>query len=179
MAKGSGWGVYTLTGALVFDVDSVVDLKYSNKSKVSDFPVEKGAFATYNKVASPFGVKVQLAVSGSTRVSAFLAALDAEVGAANLYNVATPEAVYLNVTLESFDYARASEKGLGLVVAALSFQEVREVTPAYTTVALPPKKVKRPGSASKAVGGKVQAQSPPPPPPLTLANVWDRARSGT
>jgi len=175
MAKGNGWGIYSLAGALVFDVDSVVDLKYSNKSKVSDFPVEKGAFATYNKVASPFGVKVQLAVSGADRISAFLAALNVEVGAANLYNVSTPEAVCLNVTLESFDYSRASDRGLGLVVAALSFQEVREVTPAYTTVALPPKKVKRPGSASKVVGGKVQGQDTPPP--LTWGNLMDRARN--
>ena len=67
-----GWGVYSLSGSLVFDVDSCVDLKFSNKAKVSTFPVEQGAFASYNKVNVPNSVKVRLAVGGQDRIAAEL-----------------------------------------------------------------------------------------------------------
>ena len=81
----NGWGLYYASGSasgtagsLVFDVDSVLDLKQTGKSKVSTFPVEEGAFASYNKVQEPDATKVRLAVGGPDRVAAFQAALDTE-----------------------------------------------------------------------------------------------------
>jgi len=171
----NGWGVYTLAGTEVFDVDSVVDLKITNKATVSDFPVEQGSFASYNKVNVPNAVKVRLAVGGQARIAAFQAALANELGAPNLYNVATPTTVYLNVTLESYDYAQSSESGLNLLVVDLAMKEVREVSPAYTTVKIP--HPKNPTSASKSVNGKVQAQAPPAPPPLTWSNYMQKAEN--
>ena len=157
----NGWGVFNLSGELVFDVDSVLDLKVSGKAKVSDFPVEEGAFSSYNKVKEPKSSKVRLAVGGTARIGTFQAALDTELGSANLYNIVTPTTVYLNVTLESYDYSQAAESGLNLLVVDMSFKEIREVSPAYSTVAHP----KNPASASKKVNGKAAPQTPPGPPP--------------
>lgn len=158
----NGWGVYTLAGASVFDVDTVLDLKASGKTEVSDFPVEQGAFADYNKVKKPKSSKVRLAVGGATRIAAFQAAMDIELASANLYNIVTPTFTYLNVTLEGYDFAQAADSGLNLLMVDLAFKEVREVAPAYSTVTLP--KPKNPVSASKQVNGKAQTQTPASPP---------------
>ena len=75
----NGWGLYNLDGSLTFDVDTCIDLKFSNKAKVSNFPVETGGFASYNKVNEPNAIKVRLAVGGTARMAAFQAALMTEV----------------------------------------------------------------------------------------------------
>ena len=154
------WGVFDLQGNKVFDVDSLVDLKFSAKSKVSTFPVEQGSFASYNKAMEPFTLPIHMAVSGP-RAEIFETTLAQELAQANLYNVVTDRNTYLNVTLESYDFSRSSESGLDLMVAQINFVQVREVTPAYTTVKLP--KPKNPASASKQVGGKAQTQAPAKP----------------
>ena len=155
----NGWGIYDLSGNLVFDVDSVVDLKFSGKAKVSDFPVEKGSFSSYDKVIDPFTVPVRLAVSDSARSAIFMTTLAQELAQANLYNIVTPMNTYLNVTLEGYDFAQAAENGcITGILVDLKFRQIRQVTPAYTTVALPAKKCKNPTSASSQTNGKVQAQ---------------------
>jgi len=183
----NGWGLYYASGSasgtagsLVFDVDSVLDLKMGAKAKTSTFPVEEGSFAAYNKVLEPFSTKVRLAVGGPDRVAALQSALMAEVAAANLYNVVTPTVTYLNVTLESYDHEQTSSNGgvSGLVVD-LSLVQVREVTPAYTTVALAAKKVKASSSASPQTGGKAQGQTPAAKPTRTWSTVVGEAEAAS
>lgn len=171
----NGWGVYNLSGNLVFDVDTVLDLKQSAKAKASTFPVEKGTFATYNKVIEPWTNKIRLAVGGKARMAAFMAALQSELSQANLYNVVTPTVTYMNCTLEGYDYSQAAEAGLNLLVVDLSLLQVREVTPTYT--ALPVAKVGKATSASKQVNGKAQPQKPAGPPPLAWNNAVSRAEN--
>jgi hypothetical protein len=181
----NGWGLYYASGsasgtagALVFDVDSVLDLKQTGKSKVSTFPVEEGAFASYNKVQEPDATKVRIAVGGPDRVAALQAALDTEKAACNLYNVVTPTKTYLNVTLENYDHEQTSSNGgvSGLVVD-LSLVQVREVTPAHTTVAI--KKPKQPASASTKTGGKAQGQTPAAKPTRTWSTVVGEAEAAS
>jgi len=174
----NGWGVYDLSGNLVFDVDSVLSLKQSAKAKASTFPVELGSFAGFNKVLEPFQNKVRLAVNGLARVATFQAALDTELASTNLYNVVTPTKVYLNVTLESYGHDQTADNGgvSGLVVD-LALLQIREVTPAYATAALPAAKCKNPTSASKQTGGKGQTQTPAAPPSRTMASVIAQADS--
>ena len=170
----NGWGVYDLSGNLVFDVDTVLDLKFSAKAKVSDFPVENNAFTSFNKVVEPFTPKVRLAVGGMIRVSAFQEALAVELASTNLYNIVTPTCNYFNVTLDGCDYAQTADNGnASLLVVDLSLKQIREVTPAYTTVKIP--HPKSPASASKEPGGKGQAQPPAAPPSHTWATVMAEA----
>lgn len=162
------WGIFTQEGVAVFAVDSVVDLKYENANKVGTFPVEKGSFASYNKVKTPYKSKIRLAVGGNqNRIAAFISALDTVVNDTNLYNIVTPESVYINANVERVGYSRAHDKGVNLIMADLDIIEIRQVEPQYAAVALPASGVKRPGSASKKDTGKNQTQPPPP----DLANV--------
>ena len=176
----NGWDIYDLDGNLVFDIDSLLDIKNSVKTKVSSVPVEQGAFGSYNKVAEPFSNKVRLAVGGPDRVAAFQTALDTEVASTDLFNIVTPTKTYLNVTLESYDHDQTAENGgvSGLVVD-LAFIEVREVTPTYTTVAV--NHPKNPNSGSKQTGGKGQPQKPanPPSPPWSTLTADASSAAGS
>jgi hypothetical protein len=187
----NGWGIYYAVGSnagnpgsLVFNVDSFSDLKYTGSSKVSDFPVEQGSFASYNKVVEPFKVNITLTANGTDKTIPFLAQLEIEKSAANLYNIVTPAITYINATLESYDYSRTASNGVSMITAVLSFIEIRQITPAYTTIAL--KNSKNPTSKGKTIQGKSQTQSPSSAnstgstavsEPLSLSNVAGRAHA--
>ena len=140
--------------------DSVIDLRYTNASKVSSFPVENGSFTDYNKVRTPYKAKVRLAVGGDTvRIEAFINEIDRVVEDVNLYNVVTPEHVYLNANIEHASYSRAHNKGKNLILVDLELIEIRQVTPQYISVSIP--NAKKPGDKGKKNTGKHQPQPPP------------------
>ena len=163
------WGVYDLAGQPVFDIDTCVDFKFGDSAKVSDFPVEQGAFASFNKVVHPYQPKVKLAVSGQPRVSALLSALYAAVRSTTIYNVFTPEIGYLGVTLEKYDYTRSGPKGRGMVTVELTLMQVIQVSAQYTTVKLPSPKKKSAADAKN--NGKAQTSQPPNPLPIEQQNA--------
>ena len=119
----------------VFDYDTFVDFSVQSRMKVSEFPVEQGAFATYNKVQEPFKVKITLAVSDTPeRRHAFLMALEEARLSTQRMDILLPEGTYLNATLEGYSSTRKQVGGWGMVVATLNFVQVREVRAAYTNV---------------------------------------------
>jgi hypothetical protein len=155
------WGIYDDKLKPVLDIDSCLDVSYTGAMKVSSFPVEKGGFISYNKVREPYKAKVKVAVGGkSARIEKLLKDLETLLSSTTLYRIVTPEMTYLNATVEHYSYKRAEKDGRNMITAELEIMEVREVTPQYTTVALPAAKAKKAGDASKVNGGKVQGQTP-------------------
>lgn len=155
------WGIFDQSGNPALDVDTCVDIEYSNNSKVSDFPVEQGAFASYNKVRSPYEATVTVAVSGETRMIKALAAIEAMVNSTVLYHVVTPTNVYTNASVEKFSYKRSREDGAWMLSAKISLKQIREVQPKYTTVTLKAATVKKKDAATTAKDGKQQEKTPP------------------
>lgn len=92
------WGIYQ-GGELALEADSFVSLDFRNESRVSDYPQEPNTFASYNKVATPFDVRVRMAIAAdrATRTN-FLATCETMVRSVDLFDVVTPEATYLNAT---------------------------------------------------------------------------------
>ncbi len=176
------WGVFDQSGKSVVDIDTIAAMRYTNKSRVSDFPVEQGAFTTYNKVATPFKMQVKMAVGGSRqRIANFITKLEVlKNDTLNLYHFVTPEMTYLNCTVEEFSYARDNSKGQDMIVALVDLLEVRVVTPSYTTtkIALPASKLKKIDMATMSCHGKQQSQPPPTPnySTMTLAQLRALAR---
>lgn len=137
---------------------STNDVQYSKETRVSDFPIERGKFASYNKVEMPASPVVTLCFSGNERTrAAFLNAIDGAVKSTGLYTVVTPEVRYLNYSIERYAYSRRSYEGATLLKVELSLKEIRSVSAVFSTVDKP----KDPGSAPPADGGKVQATTPP------------------
>lgn len=150
------WGIFTSDNKRVFDIDNIMDLRYENGGRVSDFPIEKGGFVSYNKVSTPFRLKVRVSVGGSKyRIADFIDAIDAAVKDTKLYNIITPEKTYLNVNLEYVSYARSCTRGYNLIMADITCKEIRQVAPQYAAT-------KKAGSRKKVDTGKNQPKKPPP-----------------
>lgn len=145
------WGVFNASGQPVVLADSVVSFDYRNGSKISDYPVEQGAFASYNKVANPFDVKVRMSCGGTTAQRAvFVSALDAAADSLDLYTVVTPEKAYGLVNIESVDYRRESSNGAGVIFADLYLREIRQTATAAFSAP------KTPAAADPKSQGQVQ-----------------------
>lgn len=160
------WGVFDLNGNQVLQPDSFLALDYKNNSRVSDYPQEHGAFASYNKVATPYDVRVRMAI-GSDLASrtAFIAQCEAMLSSIDTFNVVTPEKTYVNATVENFDYRRETKNGATMITADLWFLEIRENATAQfsASASSPPlaaSQVQSPGAADSVSNGQIQAVTP-------------------
>lgn len=154
LAQAAGLGGGTLS------TDSV---EVVGESRVSDFPVERGGFASYNKVTVPTMPTVRLAVGGSENTRAeFLAWLEGAVISTDLYTIVTPEITYDKVTVEKYDYSRTNSKGAKLVVANIVLREVREISARYAKEDKSGQlgDVSQPDSAMPLDSGNVQPKGP-------------------
>lgn len=146
------WGIFNQRGIPILLADNVVTFNHESKSQVSSSPVEQGSFSSYNKVAEPFQISVMMskASGGVFQRGAFIAQIDALKNSTDLFMVITPEAVYSNCAITSYDYAREAGDGARMIKVNIHLQEVREVVVEY-------KKTKVESAAPEQDGGKVQA----------------------
>lgn len=117
------WGIFGQTGATVLAADAVLSVEYAHDYQVSDYPQEKGAFQSYNKVQVPYEHKVSFVVS--TDRSGFLTAVEAAVGSLELYTVATPDKNYPSVNLIHVGYRRVANNGASAIVVDVWCKEIR------------------------------------------------------
>lgn len=140
--------------------DSFISIDYKNNMRVSNYPQEEGAFASYNKVGTPYDCRVRMAIGGDkTTRTAFLAKCDVMLKSIDLYTVITPEAQYTNASLENYDYRRESRNGATLLIVDLAFIEVRITATATFSSAVKPAE---PSGADPVSDGQVQAVEPTP-----------------
>lgn len=133
------WGIYDADGInTVIKPDNFLSAEYKNEMNVSKYPIEKGAFNSYNKVRTPNIVILRIskgsamtAFGNSSHVSdrdRFLKTLDQFTASLDLCTIKTPEAEYYNMNLESYDYRRGTSNGAGMIIASLRFVEVIEAS---------------------------------------------------
>lgn len=121
------WGIFDSKGNLYLQPDSFLGMEYRNGCTVSDYPVEQGAFNTYNKVQTPFEATVSLAKGGEAADRAkFLLAVENIFATTNLYTIITPELTYSDVTITRYDYERRTRNGANFIVAHIQFIQVRQ-----------------------------------------------------
>ena len=145
------WGIVNaVSGAVPFDIDSMVSLDYDHANKVSNFPVERGSFASYNKVNEPRVIKLKMAVHGASRVTTFLAALESELTSTDLFTIISPEMNYASMTLEKVAYPRTAEKSVDQVTVNCSFIQVIQVQSQSVNATIIPQ-------------AKIAKSVPPPP----------------
>jgi hypothetical protein len=101
------------------------------ESQVSDYPVENGAFAAYNKVRRPIGVSVTMVKTGSDVARfAWLTAIqqqEAQFPTA-LYTLVSPQGVYVDYTLQGYSYETRPDKGSNILYLTLQFVQVPQIT---------------------------------------------------
>jgi hypothetical protein len=148
------WGIY-LNGEPVVEADSVVSFEYKQEYTVSDYPLEQGAFESYDKVQLPFDVKIRYAQGGSeSDRQTFLQSIASIIGTLNFYSVVTPEVVYPSVSVTHYDYRRTAVNGVGLIMADVWCTQIR--VSATTTFS----NTQQPSGASPQGNGYTAAQTP-------------------
>lgn len=152
---GKQWGIYSEFGVPILLADTVYSVKYQASSNVAQAPVERGTFASYNKVSDPYKATVVLARGGSNAAlrGAFIAQLDALVKSTALFHVVTPEYVHRNASITGYDYARDPQSGASMIVANIHLEEIREVNVLYETI-----ETRNPADLPVKASGEVQAQ---------------------
>lgn len=145
---------------------------YNKETRVSDFPVERGSFANYNKVETPAEPVVTLRLGGSESArTTFLNAIDAAVKSTSLYSVVTPEVTYVNYTLERYAYSRQNTRGATLLTVEIMLKEVRQVSAQYAVSNKGNVNAPKTSSATPQIdSGKVQAATPPVSTLKSIAN---------
>lgn len=149
------WGIFDTDFYPLCDWDNIIAVDFLKEAKVCTYPLQGGAFEAYNKVQSPFDVRVTLSKGGdASGRTAFMQTLQTAASALTRYQVITPEITYENLTVQHVDYRRESRAGASLITADVWLIEIREtVTTKFT-------KTKTPAGAATVDNGTVAAQTP-------------------
>jgi len=131
------WGIFQ-NGVPVVTADSVVSMERRQEYAISDFPVEGGAFQSYNKVYIPFDVRFRFASGGSeSNRQKLLDSVQAIVGNLVLYSAASPEAIYPSCNVVHYDYRRTAQDGVGLILVEVWLREVRVISSTNIATIMP------------------------------------------
>ncbi len=146
------WGIFNQDGEVVVTADNVVAFEYKQEWTVADYPMEQGAFESYDKVDTPFSARITFSSGGSFRNrEALLDSIEAIAGDLEKYDVVTPEQTYLSVNVMHYDYRRTAVNGAGLITVSVWLTEIRENAVAETADPA------EPSGAAVSDGGQVQA----------------------
>lgn len=149
-SPASPWGIYQ-GGRAVILADTALSFDYKQQWSISDFPVERGGFESYNKVAVPFETGFRFAAGGDeTNRRRLLNSIRAIAGNLQLYDVVTPEGVYINVNIARFDYRQTATDGVGLMQVDVYATEIRQAGGGTLS------STKSPTSTAQSNGGTVQ-----------------------
>jgi hypothetical protein len=125
------WGIFSLEGASLLDADSVVSFEHNAEFRIADYPVEGGAFESYDKVATPFATRIMVSKGGTvSEREQFLTACQELLESLKACNVVTPERTYLNVNVTRIGLTRNATNGAGMTSVELVLQEIRQAAKA-------------------------------------------------
>jgi hypothetical protein len=121
-----------------------------------DYPLEQGAFESYDKVQTPFVAWLRFVTGGSIAdKQAFLASIEAITASLEFVDVVTPERVYQSANVSHYDYRRTAVNGVGLLAVDVWVTEVRvTATQAFTNTS-------QPSGSDTVHGGTIQASPAP------------------
>lgn len=121
------WAVFDSGGEKIAPYESVFSVGHQVDSRISDYPLEEGSFASYNKIDMPFDVVVTLNCGGSEETRAeFLNKLEDARRSLDVYVVLTPERTYRDVNFTGLNVQRSTREGANMIIAQLIGREVRE-----------------------------------------------------
>lgn len=147
------YGIY-LNNKPALVVDGFIDFAINNASNIANYRLEKGAFATYNKVITPFEIRAVIVRQGGIdEINACLNSLESISNDLNLYDVVTKDIVYSRCNLERYSYRKESENGVNVLYAELIFKEIMNTAESAFTVPATKTQSAKPLKG----GGQVQA----------------------
>lgn len=172
--SGPQWGIFLngiqvvgqgFLGAFLGNVTgfgngNFLDLDYHVRYAISEYPVEQGAFQSYNKVQTPFDVAVTITAGGSdANRTLLLTQVEAIIGSTNTYTVVMPEGTLNSVNPIAYGYRRQPDRGLGLLEVNILFKQVRPAgNPTFSTT----QTTGNTASSAPTTGGPAPITNPTP-----------------
>ena len=152
---GDRWGIFNEFGIPILLADNVTSVEFQNTASVANAPLEKGTFASYNKVQDPYTATVQMTKGsgGTLERGLFITQLEALSRSTLLFNVLTPEYVHRNAAITGFGYRRLPNEGNRIIIANIDLKEVREVEVKYEQ-----EETENPEDAPEEDAGEVEAE---------------------
>lgn len=168
VASQPKWGIFNSANQPVLVADSVLNFDNRNEFRVSDFPVQQGAFASYNKVATPYEIVLRLVKSSDLEGRAlFLQQLEAVSRTLDLYNIITPERIYEGVNVIRYEVTRRGSGGAYFLTEVdVFFRQIVQVAAQYSTSQAATRNAEQPSARPSVSQGIVQPQ------PLPSTVVW-------
>lgn len=146
------WNIF-LDGEQAFDFRSIAAFGYKQEWSIATYPTDDGGFFSYDKVQNPFECHLRITSGGTEEERQdLIAAVEAAGNTLNLYDIVTPEKIYEQCNVARIGYDRSAEKGAGMIVIDVAFQEIR------TSEAAQFSNTQQPGSAGQQGVGNVQPQ---------------------
>ena len=168
------WGLFQ-NGQPIVVADTVTAFEYKQEWSVMNYPIEQGAFETYNKVQVPFSARVRYSMGGAEQDrQALLQSIQDIAGTLEKYDLYTPEVFYSPVNVTHYDYKRTAREGVGLVQIDVWVVEIREnSSTAFANTQAP--------SGASPVGNGLEQARPPsltdnipaPPSPSSSSSIND------
>lgn len=126
--NGTQWGLFQ-NGVAVVTADNVLSFDFRTDRRISDYPVEEGAFESYNKVTVPYDVRLQFSSGGSVaNRQALIQSIDAIMDSLDKFDAVTPEKVYTSINPVHQAVRRTARNGAGLVIIDLYCRQIRVTT---------------------------------------------------
>lgn len=161
------WAIYaTGTSEAVIVPDTVKSFAYRGEARISDYPIEQGAFASFNKVQIPYDIRAVLVCDGRKMDQGdFMTKLEQMKNSTDLFDIATPEVMYLKASLVHYDFRREARSGVTMITADCWFEEIREAATSTYTVSqtgVPNINSNSPAAATPQNAGTVTVTIPTP-----------------
>ena len=131
------WGVFDDNGNKVINPDNIYALDSRAEWRLLDYQVQRGAFASFNKVIIPPEQVLRMTKGGTLSArTAFLKSIDRIAGDTNTYNILTPEKTYFSVNvMRGPELMRRSSEGAYFLEVDIHFRSIVEISPQYSTTA--------------------------------------------
>lgn len=157
------WGVFDVNNDLVVDADSVFAFGWRQENRMPTYPIQQGAFGTFNRVGLPGENSVVLTKGGTLEErTAFLEQIDILIDRQNiqLYTIRTPERSYFNASCGRAETSRRGAANAFYFDVELYFIEIAPVAAQYSTVATPTNNAKEPSAVPAINKGLTNPQLP-------------------
>jgi hypothetical protein len=106
---------------------STASFDFRQDWRIANYPQERGAFQSYDKVTLPYDVKVTLVCAGPTpKRQAFISTILAIGESTALFDIVTPEFIFTDCNIGHISWPRRSDHGVSMIVAEVWFQKIRE-----------------------------------------------------
>lgn len=155
---GPVWGIFDKNNREVLSQDSTLNFSHRKEWSIPDFPIQRGSYASYNKVSIPGDITERFSKGGSlSDRSAFLKTIDDIAGDLNLYSIVTPERTYIECNIRAYEVTRRDKNAAYFLDDVdIHFRQIRQVTAQYSATSASTANAKNPAAVPAVNLGNVQ-----------------------